>query len=257
MRIKDKFHELKEENKKAIIPYIVAGDPSIEKTTEIILELEKMGASIIEIGIPNSDPLADGEIIMNAGERAIKNGITLDKIFQMIDEVKDNCRIPLVIMSYFNSIYCYGMERFVDKCEEVGISGLIIPDLPLEERKEFIPYIENTQIDLIPLVAPTSKDRIKDVINGKSMGGFVYCVSSLGVTGERKDFDDSIEEYLKEVKDLTDLPIAIGFGIKSRKDIDRFTKITDGAIVGSYLVKNIYDTNGDIDELRQRFGGLI
>ncbi|MCY6483205.1 tryptophan synthase subunit alpha [Clostridium aestuarii] len=248
-RIEKKFNELKENNKKALITYITAGDPSIEKTEQLIYAKERAGASIIEVGIPFSDPLADGPIIQKAAQNALNNGIKLKDIFNCIERVRKNTEISMVFLVYYNTILAYGIKEFVDKCEEIGIDGFVIPDLPLEEQDEIIPYIKKNNVALIPLVAPTSKERIKDVVEGKK--GFVYCISSLGVTGMKDGFYEEVDEFLKTVKKHTDLPIAIGFGISSREDVERFTPYVDGVIVGSAIVKKIHETKGDIEEVEK------
>lgn len=241
-RINRKFNELKKENKKALITYITAGFPSIDKTEELIYAKERGGASLIEIGIPYSDPVADGPVIQRAGEIALKGGTNLEKIFNVVERVRKNTDIPLVFLVYYNTVFAYGMERFIKRCEEVGIDGLIIPDLPIEEQDEIQPYIEGSSVALIPLVAPTSKQRIKKVLDNKN--GFVYCVSSLGVTGRGGEFHSDIEEFLKEVRACTDLPIAVGFGISNKEHIDKLKDYVDGVIIGSAIVSVVEESNG-------------
>lgn len=246
-RIDKKFSELKEKGKTALITFLTAGDPDLEKTEELIYAEESAGADIIEIGVPFSDPLADGPIIQDASCRALNNGVNIDKIFSMVESVRKKSNIPLVFLIYFNSILAYGIDKFIKKCDSVGIDGAIIPDLPLEEKLEFTKYLNNSNLNLIPLVAPTSKDRIKNIVNG--CGGFVYCVSSLGVTGNSSHFASNVEEFLNSVKSSTKLPIAVGFGVSTSEDVKRFSKICDGVIVGSKLVKTFYETNYNIDSM--------
>lgn len=247
-RIGKKFEELA--GKTAFIGYITAGDPSIDKTKDLVLALEKGGCDIIELGIPYSDPVADGPVIQLAAQRALDNGATIDKIFDVVKDIRKVSQIPLVFLVYYNSIYAKGIETFVKKCVEIGVDGLIIPDLPLEERDEILPFIKGNDIDLIPLVAPNSGDRVEKILeNG---GGFVYCISSFGVTGTREEFDDSIGEYLKEVKKVSELPLAIGFGISTRKDVEIFEKLANGVIVGSALVKIVSETGGDANALEEK-----
>lgn len=248
-RIDKRFNELKNENKKALITYITAGDPSIEKTEEIIYAKERGGASIIEIGIPFSDPLADGPIIQKAAQNALENGIKISKIFECIKNVRKNTDIPLVFLVYFNSILCYGVEEFIKKCSEIGMDGLIIPDLPYEEENEVMQYIKDSNIALIPLIAPTSKHRIKDILKNKN--GFVYCISSLGVTGMKDGFYKEVDEFLSSVREHTNLPIAVGFGISTKEDVKRFSSLVDGVIVGSAIVKKVDDSNGDLIEIEE------
>lgn len=246
-RIEAKFKELRSKGKKALITYITGGDPSIEKTEQYIFDKEAAGADIIEVGIPFSDPLADGPVIQVAAQRALDNGVTLEKIFNCIQNVRMKSQVPLAFLVYYNTVLYYGPERFVKKCEEIGIDGLIIPDLPKEEREEIQPYINNSTVALIPLVAPNSKQRIKSVIEGG--GGFVYCVSSLGVTGVRQEFYREVEGFLQEVRNNTDLPLAVGFGISKKEDVEKLQPYVDGVIIGSAIVKKIEENNGRSDEL--------
>jgi tryptophan synthase alpha chain len=253
-RINKKFNELKEKNKKALITYITAGFPSIDKTEELIYAQERGGASIIEIGIPYSDPVADGAVIQRAGDIALKGGTNLEKIFNLVERVRKNTHIPLLFLLYYNTVFVYGIEKFIDRCEEVGIDGLIIPDLPLEEQEEIQPHIEGKSVALIPLVAPTSKQRIKKVVENKS--GFVYCVSSLGVTGRGGEFHSEIEGFLNEVRACTDLPIAVGFGISKKEHIDKLKDYVDGVIVGSAIVSVVEESNGCPEALEAFVKGL-
>jgi len=246
-RIGKKFEELA--GKTAFIGYITAGDPSIEKTKDLVLALEKGGCDIVELGIPYSDPVADGPVIQAAAQRALDNGTTIEKIFDVVKDIRKSSQIPLVFLVYYNSIYASGIEKFIKKCVEIGVDGLIIPDLPLEERDEILPFM-NKEIDLIPLVAPNSGDRVEKILeNG---GGFVYCISSFGVTGTREEFDSSISEYLNEVKKVSELPLAIGFGISTRKDVEIFETLANGVIVGSALVKVVAETDGDAKALEDK-----
>lgn len=242
-RIREKLEELRKENKKALITYMTAGDPNIEQTEKLIYAKERGGADIIEIGIPFSDPIADGTVIQGAAQRALNGRVNLEKIFKCISNVRKNTQVPLVFLVYYNTIFGYGTESFIRQCEEIGIDGLIIPDLPFEEREEIMPYIKSFNVCLIPLVAPTSKDRIKDITKGGD--GFVYCISSIGVTGIRNEFHKDLEIFLKDVRSAADLPIAVGFGISSKEDIKRLLPYVDGVIVGSAIVKKIEESNGN------------
>lgn len=248
-RIDKKFNELKSQNKKALITYVTAGDPSIDKTEEIIYAKEKGGASVIEIGIPFSDPLADGPVIQNAAQNALENGVKVNQIFKCIENVRENTEIPLVFLVYFNTILAYGVEEFVKECNDVGIDGLIIPDLPYEEQEEIMKYIKGSNVALIPLIAPTSKDRIKDIVKDKN--GFVYCISSLGVTGIKDGFYKEVDEFLSSVREYTNLPIAVGFGISTKEDVKRFSRLVDGVIVGSAIVKKVSDSKGNASEVEE------
>lgn len=243
-RIDQKFIDLKEISKKAFIGFITAGDPTLSQTGELVKALEAAGTDIIEIGIPYSDPLADGPVIQLASQRAFKNkDLSVANIMKLVSDIRKTTDIPLLFLVYINTILVYGKERFIKDCVEIGIDGLIIPDMPLEEREELMSLITETDLALIPLVAPTSKDRIESIVKGCK--GFVYCVSSLGVTGRSSDFHSDIKSYLQEVKSKTDLPVAVGFGISSKKDIEDLRDYVDGFIVGSAIVKKVEEGNGD------------
>lgn len=247
-RIDAKFKDLKAEGKKALIPYICAGDPSVEATEKLVYTLEEAGASIIELGVPYSDPLADGPVIQAAALRAFAGGFRLAQVFDVVKNVRKNSEIPLVIMVYYSSILGFGKEKFIELCVESDVDGLIVPDLPYEEYDELKPLIDKTDVYMIPLVALTSGDRIPMLV--KNAKGFVYCVSSLGVTGERKAFDQRIDSFLKAVKEATDTPACIGFGISSKEDVQRFNKISDGCIMGSAIVRKIFESNVDYDLIK-------
>lgn len=246
-RIEKKFDELKKKDEKALIPYIVLGEPSAKKTVEIIHTLEKSGADMIELGIPYSDPLADGPVIEAAGLRSIQNGFKLKDAFEIVSEVRKTSQIPLIFMCYYNTIFGYGKEKFIKNCKECGIDGLIIPDLPIEEREEIAPDLKETEISLIPLAAVTSKDRIPQIT--KYAQGFTYCVSSLGVTGERRNFYSGVNEFLTEAKNSTSVPICVGFGISTKADVKQFAQYADGVIVGSAIVRKIYETDCDCKQI--------
>lgn len=247
-RIDSKFEYLKENNKKALIPYICAGDDSLKKTEETVYLLEESGADIIELGIPYSDPLADGPVVQAAALCALNNGFKISSFFDTVAQIRENSQIPLICMVYYSSIIGYGCEKFVEGCIRSGIDGLIVPDLPYEEYDELMPLLENTELYLIPLVAITSWDRIKMLV--EKSRGFVYCVSSLGVTGERKSFDERVDTFIKEVKKYTDTPACIGFGISTKEDVERFDKIADGVIVGSAIVRRMHECNGDMNMVK-------
>lgn len=223
------------EHKKAFIPFITAGDPSLEVTKELVLCMAKAGADLIELGIPFSDPVAEGPIIQEADYRALAAGTTTDKIFDMVADLRKECDIPLAFMTYMNPIYTYGTEDFIAKCKVVGIDALIVPDVPYDEREELKPFCEQFGITLISMIAPTSKERIK--IIARDAEGFLYCVSSLGVTGIRDELGNEVEEMIKLVKEVKDIPCAIGFGISTPKQAKAMASISDGVIVGSAIVK--------------------
>lgn len=241
-RIEKTFQALRKQNKKALIPFITAGDPNLKTTVKMIHLLEAAGSSIIEIGIPFSDPLADGPVIQNANLRAFESGVHLEAIFNTLKPLRSTTEVPLVFMVYFNTIFRYGIPRFVERCIEIGIDGLIVPDLPLEESRELSIHLPPA-ISLIPLVAPTSLDRVKSVTSGGS--GFVYCVSSLGVTGQRDTFHTDVDKFLEDVRQSTSLPLAVGFGIATKEDVHRLSEKVDGIIVGSALIEKIRLSGGD------------
>lgn len=253
-RIEKQFAALKNAQKKALITYITAGHPTIDHTEELIYAQIRGGADIIEIGIPFSDPLADGPVIQKAAQRALDGGVTINKVFECIEKARKNTEIPLVFLVYYNTVLAYGVEAFVKKCSQIGIDGLIIPDLPLEEQSEILPYINETDMALIPLVAPTSKDRMKKITeNGR---GFVYCVSSLGVTGMGGNFYREVEAFLSEVRTQTELPLAVGFGISNKEDIKRFQPYVDAVIVGSAIVKHVEESDGNAVAVETFIKGL-
>ena len=223
------------DNKKAFIGFITAGDPSLDKTEEFILEMEKAGAALVEIGIPFSDPIAEGPVIQEANLRALSAGCTTDKIFDMVAKLRKKTQIPLAFMAYANSLYKYGYDRFCKRCAEVGIDGLIIPDMPFEEKGELQEFTGKYDLKLISLIAPTSQERIQMI--AKEAEGFVYCVSSLGVTGMRTNITTDIGAMVKLVKSQKDIPCAVGFGISTPEQAKKMADQSDGAIVGSAIVK--------------------
>lgn len=247
-RIENKFVNLKNNDEKAFIPYICVGDPDMESTEKLVYILEESGADIIELGIPFSDPLADGPVIQEAGIRSLNNGFKVDKFFECMKNIRKNSQIPIASMVYYSTIFGYGKEKFIKNCVDSEVDGLIIPDLPYEEYDEIISLIEKTDLCLIPLVAVTSNERIPMLV--KNAKGFIYCVSSLGVTGERSKFHNTVDEFLKDVKNNTDVPICVGFGISKKEDADRFNKTADGVIVGSALVRMIYESNMNKDKIK-------
>jgi tryptophan synthase alpha chain len=223
------------EHGKAFIPFITAGDPSLDITEELILKMEEAGADLIELGIPFSDPVAEGIAIQQADERALLAGTTTDKIFQMVERVRNKTSIPLAFMTYINPIYTYGAEKFLSNCKKCSIDAVIVPDLPYEEKDELRPYCEKYGVNLISLIAPTSHDRIKLI--AKEAEGFVYCVSSMGVTGVRSEINTNIGDMINLVKEVKNIPCAIGFGISTPKQAKEMACYADGVIVGSAIVK--------------------
>lgn len=220
---------------KAFIPFITAGDPDIETTEKLIYAMEKAGADLIEIGIPFSDPTAEGPVIQEANERSLANGCTTDKILDMVKRIRENTRIPLAFMTYINPIFTYGKDRFMAACKEVGIDAVIIPDLPFEEKDEINESCEKYDVELVSLIAPTSHERVTKI--AKEAKGFVYCVSSLGVTGVRSEIRTDIGEMVKLVREANDIPVAVGFGICTPEQAAKMASVSDGAIIGSAIVK--------------------
>ena len=220
---------------KAFIPFVTCGDPSLDVTEQIVYAMEEAGADLIELGIPFSDPTAEGPVIQAANVRALGGGVTTDKVFDMVVRIRKKTRIPMVFMTYANVVFSYGTERFIKKASEVGMDGLILPDVPFEEKEEFDSVCKAYGIDLISLIAPTSHERIAMI--AKEAEGFVYCVSSLGVTGTRSQITTDIGAMVHLVKAEKQIPCAVGFGISTPQQAAKMAEQSDGAIVGSAIVK--------------------
>lgn len=223
------------EKGKAFIPFITCGDPDLETTAAVVRAAAKNGADLIELGIPFSDPTAEGPVIQGANLRALNGGVTTDKIFELVRELRKDVTVPMVFMTYANVVFSYGTEKFLSVCAETGIDGLILPDVPFEEKEEFLPLCRQYGVDLISLVAPTSADRIAMI--AKEAEGFLYIVSSLGVTGTRTEIKTDLASIVKVVRENTDVPCAIGFGISTPEQAKKMAAVADGAIVGSAIVK--------------------
>ncbi len=223
------------ENGKAFIPFITCGDPDLETTASIVREMVKNGADLIELGIPFSDPTAEGPVIQNANLRALSGGVTTDRIFDLVRDLRKDVSIPLVFMTYANVVFSYGAEKFISTLKEIGMDGLILPDLPFEEKEEFQPLCNKYGIALISLIAPTSENRIAMI--AKEAQGFLYIVSSLGVTGTRSEITTDLSSIVRIVRENTDIPCAIGFGISGPEQAKKMAALSDGAIVGSAIVK--------------------
>jgi tryptophan synthase alpha chain len=221
----------------------MAGDPDLNKTYETVLKLEQLGVGIVELGIPFSDPSADGGSIVRAGERALKNNYATEDYLALIQKIRKESQIPLVVMAYANTVFCYGVDRFFARLKAAGGDGVIIPDVPFEESDEFAPYAKNHGIDYIPLVAPSSKDRIQMITDQAS--GFVYCISSFGVTGVR----DTIDHKIHKIYDPIKLPKAVGFGISKIEHIKELGKYFDGVIIGSKIVE--FMENNQVAEMEK------
>ncbi|HIU01980.1 MAG TPA: tryptophan synthase subunit alpha [Candidatus Onthocola gallistercoris] len=223
------------ENGKAFIAFVTSGDPSLEITEQLVYAMDEAGADLVELGIPFSDPTAEGPVIQEANIRALSGGVTTDKIFDMVRRIRKRTQIPMVFMTYANVVFSYGTERFIKTAAQIGMDGLILPDIPYEEKDEFRPICEKYGLSFISLIAPTSHDRIRMI--AKEADGFVYCVSSLGVTGVRSRITTDVGAMVKLVKEEKDIPCAIGFGISTPEQARAMAAISDGAIVGSAIVK--------------------
>lgn len=230
-------------NGKAFIPFITCGDPDLETTAKLVHTMVTNGADLIELGIPFSDPIAEGPVIQEASIRALAGGVTTDKIFDLVRELRKDVKVPFVFMTYVNVVFRYGAEKFISTCKEIGVDGIILPDLPFEEREEFLPICQKYDVDLISLIAPTSRDRIAMI--AREASGFLYIVSSLGVTGTRKEITTDLASMVKIVRENTDIPCAIGFGISNPEQAAKMAALSDGAIVGSAIVKLIAEHGKD------------
>ena len=238
-KLDEMFNELSNMKRLALMPFIMAGDPNIEKTSEILLKLQENGADLIELGIPYSDPLADGPVIQVAASRALKSGTSLRKVINLLESLKGKLNIPIILFSYLNPLLCFGFEKFCEMASNAGVSGLIVPDLPLEEAYKFSKIVSNHSMDLILLVAPTTPfERMKQISNHTK--GFTYLVSVTGVTGERSKMENRVENLISKLKDVNSNPIAVGFGISTSEQVNKVREWgADGVIIGSAFVKRI------------------
>ncbi len=249
-RIETKLAGLKEDGRAAFIPYVMAGDPDIETTGRIVLELEKSGADIIELGVPFSDPLADGPTIQRAAIRALRQKTNLKEVFALVRKIRESSRVPIILMLYYNLIHKYGEERFAGDSAKAGVDGFIVPDLPPEEGMALADYCRNNGLDLIFLLAPTSdNDRIGLV--SKSGGGFIYYVSLTGVTGARESIAAGVEKAVKKIRRMSGRPVCVGFGISTPEQAGQMAKIADGVIVGSAIVGRIEKAASPDDAVRE------
>ena len=223
------------ENGKAFIAFITCGDPDLETTAATVHAAVENGADLIELGIPFSDPTAEGPVIQGANIRALNGGVTTDKIFAFVKELRRDVRVPMVFMTYANVVFSYGAEKFISTCRDIEIDGLILPDLPFEEKEEFQPICDKYGVDLVSLIAPTSEKRIAMI--AKEAEGFLYIVSSLGVTGTRSEIKTDLASIVAVVRQNTDIPCAIGFGISTPEQAKKMAGVSDGAIVGSAIIK--------------------
>jgi tryptophan synthase alpha chain len=244
-RITKKFKEVREKNGKAFIPYIMAGDPDIKRTRELIKILEDCGADIIELGVPFSDPLADGPTIQRAAQRALDEGMTLKKVIELVSELRRGTQIPIILMTYYNPVFKYGEERFVLEASAAGVDGIIVPDLPPDEAGNLIKYAKKSGLDTIFLLAPTSTDdRIQKVAGAST--GFIYYVPITGITGSKLALDSSIEGHIARIRSATAKPVAVGFGISTPGEAADVSRFADGVIVGSAIVKRVEESDEEL-----------
>ena len=254
-RIDAVFEQLKQRNETALIPFLTVGDPSVEITLSIIQELEAAGADIVELGVPYSDPLADGPVIQRASQRALKQQVNIRTCMETaLAARRSGSKLPFILFTYYNPVLQMGLDEFFREVQANDISGLIIPDLPVEESSDIRARAAEAGVYLIPLVAPTSQERIAKIVS--EAGGFIYCVSSLGVTGERSDFHSGVEQFIKTVKQYSTVPVAIGFGISSSEQVERFSEVCDAVVVGSAIVRQIESQIPLLSEESSRSEGL-
>ncbi len=248
------FGKVLSENRMVLIPFITAGDPSLNQTEELVVTIAEDGADIVELGVPFSDPLADGPVIQRASERSLRNGTTLEKILTCVGNIRKKSDIPIVLMSYYNPILKMGLNVFVKRAVTAGVDGVIIPDLPPEEAGDWMKSARRAKLATIFLIAPTStEERIRKIASVSR--GFIYYVSLTGVTGARKNLQQDICQRMSLIRRLTKLPICVGFGISKPEHVRQLAKGADGVIVGSALVNLIERNKGD--QLRQKVGGFI
>lgn len=228
---------------KAFIPFVTAGDPDMETTERLIVAMAEAGADLIEIGIAFSDPVAEGPVIQAADLRALSGGATTDKVFDMIARVRQKCTVPLALMTYINPVYTYGAERFMMRAQATGVDALIVPDMPYEERQELATVCEKYDVDLVAMIAPTSQKRVEMIV--AEAKGFLYCVSSLGVTGMRNELSTAIGDLIALVKKVRDIPCAIGFGVSTPAQAREMAALADGVIVSSAIVQLVAEYGVD------------
>lgn len=249
-RIEERLKEIKQKNEKAFITYMTAGLPDMEGSLEILRAQERAGVDIAEVGIPFSDPIADGPVIQEASYQSILKGTNLSGVFEMTAKFRKESSLPLVFMLYYNTIYHYGLETFVEKCIETGVDGIIVPDLPSEEQEGLKECLKKEAAPiLIQLISPVSRQRIPMIL--ENARGFVYCVSGMGVTGQSGNFYHNIRDYLSEVKKQAEIPVMMGFGIKEAKDVEPMEDIIDGCIVGSHFITLMKESNYSLAEVEK------
>jgi len=254
-RIDKKFRELKKNNKKAFIAFIMAGDPSLGVTEKLMFELLHSGADIIELGVPFSDPIADGPTIQKSSQRGLKSKTTLSGVFSLVKKVRGQIQTPIVFLIYYNLVFHYGLKKFVKDAIYSGVDGVVIPDLPPEESKELCGIAKKNKLAVIHLLAPTSSvDRIKKISSAAT--GFIYYVSLTGTTGARKKLPKELGESLRNIKKITDMPICVGFGISTLSQVKEVQRFADGAIVGSAIIK-IIESNIGKKDLVKKVGNFV
>ena len=236
---------------KAFIGFLTAGDPTIEKTVEYVLAMEEAGCDLVEIGIPFSDPVAEGPVIQEANIRALSNNTNTDDVFEAIRQIREKSDVPLVFLTYINPVFYYGYDKFFKRCQELNVCGIISPDLPYDEKDEILEVTQKYGIDIISLIAPTSKERIQMI--AREANGFIYVVSSLGVTGMRSEIRTDLKSILDDIKEVTDVPAAVGFGINTPEQAENIAKVADGVIVGSAIVNIIAEHGENAKEPLQNY----
>ncbi len=255
-RIEKKFRELNDKGRTALVTYVTAGDPSIEMTPDIVLKLEESGADIIELGVPFSDPMADGPVIQLASERALKSGTTLKSVLESVKSIRRHSDIPIILFGYYNPFLTYGLEKFASDAARAGADGVLVVDLPPEEASEFKVHTDNEGLNLIFLLAPTSTHERVNLI-AEHASGFVYLVSVTGVTGVRTQVDGSLDSLCSEIKQTTRLPVGVGFGISSPEQVESISGFADAVIVGSAIVRLIEKHGQDKDALLERLSDFV
>ena len=236
---------------KAFIGFLTAGDPTIEKTVEYVLAMEEAGCDLVEIGIPFSDPVAEGPVSQEANIRALSNNTNTDDVFEAIRQIREKSDVPLVFLTYINPVFYYGYDKFFKRCQELNVCGIISPDLPYDEKDEILEVTQKYGIDIISLIAPTSKERIQMI--AREASGFIYVVSSLGVTGMRSEIRTDLKSILEDIKEVTDVPAAVGFGINTPEQAENIAKVADGVIVGSAIVNIIAEHGENAKEPLQNY----
>lgn len=253
-RIKGVFEALQARGEKALIPFVMAGDPNLDVTRELVLSMAKSGGDIIELGIPYSDPLADGTVNQRAAARALRNGTRIGHCMALASSIRRETQIPLLFLVYFNSVLQYGVERFLSDCVRNGVDGLVIPDLPFEERQQYREIFRKIPIDIIPMAAPTSGPRLPKIL--EHAAGFVYCVTSLGVTGTRQRFDAHLGPFMEQVASVSRVPRVMGFGISTAEQAAALKAHAEGMIVGSALVRRLEEASTPQEGIRSICGLL-